>query len=251
MLRKRLRKNIIKYSCILIGILGILFLVISIHKNYSTNEIEKNKLIKFSDCDRVKNANAPITPSSKLNDQNETQLVHALKNGLKKPFSTNAEFDARIDSFKNNYILVEVTETPYYQLKSLTHSKPYLIPEAVDMLNEIGYRFQSRLAEKKYNNFRFRITSMLRTEETQSNLSHRNYNASSHSAHLYGTTVDISYKNFYNIQKDTIESSFEAVQTLTKVLVEMRQECKLLVVREHKQSCFHITVVVCKPETEK
>jgi len=114
------------------------------------------------------------------------------------------------------------------------------------MLNEIGYRFQQRLAEKKYNMYRFRITSLLRTEETQNKLSHRNTNATTHSAHLYGATVDISYKNFYNIQKDTIESSYEAVQTLTKVLVEMRQECKFLAVRERKQSCFHLTVVVCK-----
>ena len=219
-------------------IIGIIF-----HKHQYTIK----PIIKVSfQCDHIKFANAPILPSNKLNDQNEIHLIHAQKNGLKKPFSTNAEFISKLDSLKVHFILSEVSETPFYQLKSLTHSQPYLIPEAVDMLNEIGYRFQQQLAKKKYKNYRFRITSLLRTEETQNNLSHRNGNASLHSAHLYGTTVDISYKNFYNIKKDTIESSYEAAQTLTNVLIEMRRDCKLLVVREHKQSCFHITVVVCK-----
>ena len=247
MLKSRRKRNLaLLISIILIicsSIIGIIF-----YKHQLKNKPIFNV---SSQCDHVKNANAPISPSKKLNDQNEIHLIHAQKNGLKKTFDTNAEFLSKLDSLKNKFILVEVTETPYYQLKSLTHSQPYLIPEAVDMLNEIGYRFQQRLAEKKYNNYRFRITSLLRTEETQNNLSHRNSNASSHSAHLYGTTVDISYKNFYNTKKDTIESSYEAVQTLTKVLIEMRQECKFLAVRERKQSCFHITVVVCKSNENK
>jgi hypothetical protein len=71
------------------------------------------------------------------------------------------------------------------------------------------------------------------------------------SCHLYGTTVDISYKNFFNTKTDTLESSWEAIQAMTKVLVEMRKECKLLAVRERHQSCFHITVVCCKPEPKK
>ena len=205
----------------------------------------------FSECDHVHFANSPISPSNKLNDPNEIHLIHAQKNGLKKPFTTTEDFYAKIDSLKRNSILIEVTENKFYQLKSLSHSVPYLIPEAVDMLNEIGFRFQKRLQEKKYHNFRYRITSLTRTVETQNKLSHCNGNATLHSAHLYGTTVDISYKNFYNTEKDSIESSYEAVQALTNVLVEMRQECKFLAVRERHQSCFHITVVVCQPLSDK
>jgi hypothetical protein len=242
MLKRSRKRN----QTLLTGIVLIIFSGIIVTKIYK----HKSK-IKYTPgvstlCDHVKYANAPISPSNKLNDLNDIHLIHAQKNGLKRTFATNEEFLLKLDSLKNNLILFEVVETPYYQLKSLTHSQPYLIPEAIDMLNEIGYRFQQRLAEKKYNMYRFRITSLLRTEETQNKLSHRNTNATAHSAHLYGTTVDISYKNFYNIQKNTIESSYEAVQTLTKVLVEMRQECKFLAVRERKQSCFHLTVVVCK-----
>jgi len=232
---------LIEFSTLLLG--GIIFY------NLYTVKISRTK--DFYECDHVHFADAPISPSDKLNDPNEIHLIHAQKNGLKKPFTTNEDFFSKIDSLKHKSVLIEVTENKFYQLKSLSHSEPYLIPEAVDMLNEIGYRFQKRLKEKKYNNYRFRITSLLRTIETQNSLSHFNHNATQHSAHLFGTTVDISYKNFYNTKTDTIESSYEAVQTLTKVLVEMRQECKFLAVRERKQSCFHITVVVCQPVSDK
>lgn len=205
----------------------------------------------FSECDHIHFANAPITPSDKLNDPNELHLIHAQKNGLKKPFTTTEDFYAKIDSLKRNSILVEVTENKFYQVKVLHHSVPYLIPEAVDMLNEIGFRFQKRLQEKKRHNYRFRLTSLTRTEETQNSLSHCNGNAAAHSAHLYGTTCDISYKNFYDTNTDSIESSMDPILAMTYVLVEMRKECKLLVVRERHQSCFHITVVVCKPISEK
>ncbi len=116
------------------------------------------------------------------------------------------------------------------------------------MLNEIGFRFQERLKEKKYD---FRITSILRTVGAQSKLGKRNGNAIGHSAHIYGTTLDISYKNFYNTKKVTIESKMEPILAITKVLTDMRKECKLLVVRDRHQSCFHITVVVCRPPINK
>ncbi len=250
MLRKRQKQNkkSLKFIFILTGtILVILLGVTYFHFEYT--KISKAK--DFSECNHVMYADASIRPSDKLNDPNEVQLPIAEKNGLRKPFNTTEEFEAKIDSLKRASVLIEVTDNKFYQLKTLSHSKPYLIPEAVDMLNEIGFRFQKKLHEKKYNNYRFRLTSMLRTEETQSKLTHCNRNATQHSAHLYGTTVDISYKNFYNTKKDTVESSYEAVQTLTKVLVEMRQECKFLAVRERHQSCFHITVAVCQPISNK
>lgn len=202
------------------------------------------------ECDKIHFANAPIEPSSFLNDKNDIHLIHAEKNGVKPIFSSDDDFKNRIVNLENQSILVKLTDNKFYQLKSLNYSQPYLIPEAVDLLNEIGYLFQEKLTEKKYKIYKFRITSLLRTEEQQSKLSHRNSNATSHSAHLYGTTFDISYKNFVNTANDSIESSYEAVQTLTKVLIGMREQCKMLAVRERKQSCFHITVVVCKPINE-
>lgn len=225
----------------LVLMLGLLFFL----KNVNLEKVPS----RYSGCNQVLNATVPILPASVLNDKNDLHLLHAQTNGLKQPFDSNGVFERRMPEMLEKHILAEVKENQYYKLKKLTHSHPYLIPECIEMLNEIGARFQARLKEKKYPHYRFRITSLLRTEETQNKLSKRNGNATGHSAHLYGTTVDISYKNFFNVQKDTLESSYEAVQTLTKVLVEMREECKFLAVRERKQSCFHLTIVLCKPLT--
>ncbi len=216
-------------------------------------QIAKVEKIKpnVPDCDHIRFANVPIKPSGKLNDINDVQLVHAMKNGVKKPFKTDKELLADIEKLKRRSILLEVVENNFYQFKNITHSQPYLIPEAIDMLNEIGYRFQKKMEAKKKNYFKYQITSLLRTEEEQTKLHHRNGNAASHSTHMYGTTVDISYKDFFNIKINKKESSFDAVQAMTKVLIEMRQECRLLCVRERHQSCFHITVVVCKPQVHK
>lgn len=238
-------KKIIFYSVIvLIFCLFIFF----IFKHFSS--VTDKKTDNYSQCDQVRNASAPITPSKVLNDKNDVQIIHAQTNGIKQPFATNADFDSLISEMVLTNRLVEVKDCKYYHLKTLKHSHPYLIPEAVNMLDEIAYRFQEKLKEKKLGNYCFFLTSLLRTVETQAKLSHRNTNAVDHSAHYYGTTIDISYKHFYNLDNDSIEPSWEVIQELTKTLVEMRQQCKLLAVRERKQSCFHITVVVCKPEAE-
>lgn len=233
--------------------IGLLFSIIIASYFSLTYKKEKSeiKIIpnNYTDCNHILNASAPITPASILSDKNDIQLIHAQKNGLKKPFDTNAEFDSLIPSMVAKYDLVEVKDCRLYHLKSLKHSHPYLIPEAVYMIDEIAIRFQQKLKEKKLGNYCFFLTSLLRTIETQEKLSHRNGNASEHSTHMYGTTVDISYKHFYNLDNDSVVPSWEIIQELTKTLIEMREECKLLVVRERKQSCFHLTVVVCKPET--
>ena len=203
---------------------------------------------KNSECDHVRFPSAPITPSNELYDRNDIHLLHAQRNGVVPPFKTDSSFNAQIERLLRESRLVKVTDNKFYQIKSLTYSQPYLIPEAVDILNEIGFRFQEQLKKKKYPNFKFRITSLMRTVEMQSKLCHHNRNATkSQTAHLFGTTVDISYKDFYNTDKDTIQSSYEAVQALTQTLIAMRMECKFLAVRERKQSCFHLTVVVCRP----
>ena len=146
---------------ILFGLCLLLLLGISLTVYFFKNKASKAIV---SNCDPVHYANIPITPSNKLNDKNDIHLLNAQKNGLKKPFVTNADSDTLIDDYVRISILVELVDNPFYQLKNLTSSRPYLIPEAIDLLNEIGYRFQKQLKEKKYKNCRFRITSLLRTE---------------------------------------------------------------------------------------
>jgi hypothetical protein len=205
----------------------------------------------YKACNQLLNASAPIEPAEIIADKNDIHLIHAMANGLKKPFATNAEFDSTYKKMVEKYELVEVKDCHLYHLKSLKHSHPYLIPEAVSMIDEVAVRFQAKLKEKKLGNYCFFLTSVLRTQETQEKLSMRNGNASDTTAHYYGTTVDISYKHFLNLDNDSIVPMWEIIQELTKTLLEMRKECKLLAVRERKQSCFHITVVCCKPKEQK
>jgi len=212
------------------------------------NTVKKVLPNHYTDCNQLINATAPIEPANIISDKNDVQLVHARINGLKKPFESDAEFDSVYRKMVDNYELVEVKDCRLYHLKSLKHSHPYLIPEAVSMIDEIAVRFQQKLKDKKLGNYCFFLTSILRTQESQEKLSSHNGNATDTTAHFFATTVDISYKHFLNLDNDSVVPKWEIIQELTKTLLEMRKECKLLAVRERHQSCFHITVVCCKPK---
>jgi hypothetical protein len=219
----------------------IAFLFISITKKKNEPEVIA------IECNHVLHANAPITATRKLSDKNDIHLLHAQKNGINPPFATNEELELQIDSLLKNNILVELQSNDLYKIKRLRHSHPYLTPNTAQMINEIATRFNEKIKEYKVGDYRIMLTSLLRTEETQNKLSKRNVNAASLSAHYFATTIDISYKDFYNVEKDSVEGKWEAIQALSKVLSDMREECKLLALRERKQACFHITSVACDP----
>jgi len=134
-----------------------------------------------------------------------------------------------------------------YRLKNLTHSYPYLVPKAVALLNEIGERFQARLAASNLPPYYLMISSVLRTLESQQGLGMRNSNATHKiSSHVYGTSFDISYKEFLPLHEKRAPEGYcrhdMMRHPLAEVLTEMSDEGKCKVVRELKQACFHITV---------
>src|SRR5659263_336067 len=114
-----------KNKYILIGF-SILFLV-SLSLSLFLFHFPQNKnptYSNFKECDHVRFANAPIAPSNKLNDKNDIHLLHAMKNGLKKPFETDSAFYSQIDDLVRMALLVKVTDNQFYKLKSLKHSQP-------------------------------------------------------------------------------------------------------------------------------
>ena len=237
-----------KFLFLLISIFAVATIIVFI-KN---NQKDKPYKVRIKECDFTENATAPIFPTRVLKDDNNAHLMHARRNGLKEPFASNDCFHEQIKTLEKTYELVEVKPNKYYQIKPLKHSFPYLVPEAVDLLNEIGWRFQQKLKENEYEKHAFMVTSLLRTQETQRKLSRSNVNATDTSAHFFGTTIDISYKEFYHSKSKEVVQDPKLVQFLTDVMTEMREECKLMVVRERKQACFHLTVVVCaNPLDEK
>lgn len=130
-----------------------------------------------------------------------------------------------------------------FYLEPLTHSFPYLVPEASELLHEIGRRFNNALAERGGGSYRIKVTSLLRTPVTVKRLSRVNRNSTSESTHSYGTTFDISYSKFICDSDSDTHRSFEDLKNLLgEVLHDLRSEGRCYVKYEVKQSCFHITV---------
>lgn len=131
--------------------------------------------------------------------------------------------------------LVEVLADEGYVLNDMTHSYPYLTKEALAILRTIGSSFYAASGTKSY----FTVTSLTRTVETQNALRKRNSNAArDESSHCYGVSFDISY-----IRYDGKRAWNKKLTTaLEGILATLQKQGKIYVVRENKQSCFHITV---------
>lgn len=141
-----------------------------------------------------------------------------------------------------DYPLVKVRSCREYYVDELTHSFPYLVPEAAELLGEIGRRFNDTLAARGGGNYRIKVTSVLRTPATVSRLRRINRNATDSSAHQFATTFDISYSRFI-CDSLGVNRSFEDLKNLLgEILYDLREDERCFVVFERKQSCFHVTV---------
>lgn len=196
-------------------------------------------------CDFCKDAEAPIDSTGMLDDLNDIQLEHAQIGGLKHTFDTDSDFQAALDSLLTNDVLIYVEDCRYFKVDELHNSHPYLVPAAINLLKDIGVEFQKRLKSNHLKAYRFILTSMLRTDESQHKLKRYNRNATSESAHRYGTTFDITYNQFLDGDNPVYPPKVRTI--FTQTLIAMRQQCRFLIKREIHQSCFHMTVVVCKP----
>lgn len=129
-----------------------------------------------------------------------------------------------------------------YFVDSLTHSYPFLIPEAAGLLREIGQRFNDTIQARGGGDYRIKVTSVLRTAETVKRLRRRNVNATDSSAHQFGTTFDISYAKFICDSANTIPRTQEDLKNLLgEILLSLRDSGRCWVKYERKQGCFHIT----------
>ncbi len=169
-----------------------------------------------------------------FNDINSVQLPAAEALGI-KPITGPK------DAWRLSRPIVKVENCDEYYLEDLTHSVPYLVPEAANLLSEIGRRFNDSLEARGGGNYRLKVTSVLRTEGAVNKLRRRNINATSNSAHRYGTTFDISYVRFFS-DSVTVERSQEDLKNLLgEILKEVRDDGRCYVKFERKQGCFHIT----------
>lgn len=170
-------------------------------------------------------------------DLNDVHLAEAQKIGIEP-------IDNREEAGHASKKLVEIKTNDYYEVEELTHSIPYLIPEAATLLEDIGRNFQDSLYNLNASLYKVKVTSVTRTVEDVKKLGKRNYNASMSSAHRYGTTFDVSWARYTKIdEKDTLNIDNDRLKmVLASVLRDLKRDDRCYIKHERKQGCFHITV---------
>lgn len=171
-------------------------------------------------------------------DSNFLQLRVAEAIGV-EPMDSLSEVLNNIRSHR----LVSIESTPYYIVDELTHSMPYMVPQAQQLLNTIGLNFIDSLISKGYPPYLPIVTSVLRTGDDIKRLRRGNRNSVTNSAHQYGTTVDITYNRFQPLDKsqETVRFDANLKLILAEVLFDLKTEGKCYVKYERRQACFHLT----------
>ena len=172
-------------------------------------------------------------------DQQNVQILAANKHGV-NPVQNREEAE------HSKGKLVYVGSNPFFYVDKLNNSIPYLVPRASVLLQDIGRAYFDSLQIKGIPLHKIIVTSILRTKDDVAKLRTRNGNATENSCHLYGTTFDVCYNRYKQIQ--TRQQPRRQVQNdtlkwvLSEVLRDMRDRNRCLVKYEVKQGCFHITV---------
>ena len=197
-------------------------------------------LISFLSCSEEKELK-PIhykgSYTRDFNDLNDLHLQAAKKIGITPP-STRDE----VEKIKKK--LTEIKSCKTYEVEELTHSIPYLVSRAANLLDKIGENFRDSLENLNAPKYKLIVTSVTRTDEDVTKLRKRNVNSSANSAHVYATTFDISWVRYVKDDKSKIDLTPEQLKmVLASVLRDLKKEKKCYVKHEKRQGCFHITTI--------
>ena len=178
----------------------------------------------------------PMRYAGVFNDLNPLHVQSGQRIGI-TPLSSREELQSVRSKLK------EIRNNRYLEVEKLTHSVPYLTPEAADLLETIGKRFNGALRAKGMTEYALQVTSLLRTDGDAKSLRRSgNVNASSNSSHRYATTFDITYVRFKKLSRRGKNEHWDHLRmVLAEVLLSLRQEGRCYVKYETGQKCFHIT----------
>lgn len=168
-------------------------------------------------------------------DSNKYQYKWAEKYGI-------APIRSLGDAYRTRRPLVKIENCEAYGVDVLTHSMPYLVPEAAQLLKRIGYDFIDTLRMRGVDGYKIKVTSLLRTPASVKRLRMVNVNASDSSTHQFGTTFDISWSRFICADSSRTINEEDLKNVLAEVIQNLRKQGKCMVVFERKSPCFHITV---------
>lgn len=169
-----------------------------------------------------------------FNDSNYVHLEAARRIGI-------VPINCISDAWNIRRPIVKIESCENYYVDELTHSMPFLVPEAARLLDDIGRNFRDSLAARGGGAYRVKVTSVLRTPATVRALRRRNGNAVEESTHLYGTTFDISYSQFICDNDSLARTQEDLKNLLGEVMNDLRTRGRCYVKYERKQACFHIT----------
>ena len=172
-------------------------------------------------------------------DINDVQLATAQRLGV-APVADRAAAEHSKDK------LVYIGNNPYYFVKKLYNSIPYLVPRAQLLLTKIGRNFLDSQYVKHVRPSLIMVTSITRTKKDVADLRRFNGNASENSCHCYGTTFDISYNKYHAVQDPDLPPVHQTRNDtlkfiLSEVLNDLRKQGLCYVKYEVKQGCYHIT----------
>lgn len=223
---------------VIIGVAALVFMVLFI----SIITSEKHRKGKTIDEVSVPVLTRVEERSLKLH-LNEEHVALAKEYGIEKPITSAKDFmtDEEGNSSKND--LVKIVDCNYYIVGHLTHSLSYQKDFVADFLTELGQRFDDKLRDEGLIQYRFVITSLLRTLEDQRKLQKLNVNATPNTtSHYFGNALDICQTRFVTI--DSRESLYEyrLRNILARTILELQAEGKCYVVMETREKCFHITI---------
>lgn len=172
-------------------------------------------------------------------DSQQVQMESAKKYGV-SPVADHT------DATRRRQELVYIGSNPYYYVRRLGSSIPYLVPRAAVLLQDIGRTFYDSLQVKGVPLHQIMVTSVLRSKADVAKLRSHNGNATENSCHLYGTTFDISYNKYRTVEPPDEKRRRVRDDTLkyvlSEVLRDMRDQGRCYIKYEVHQGCFHITV---------
>jgi len=168
-------------------------------------------------------------------DKVDDYWMHSATHGI-QPLKFVRDIQSAVDSGK----LIPILPTDKYLVDTMRYSFPFAVPKTKQFIDTLAARFQAKLVNTRFHGVRFILTSLLRTKSSVARLVRYNRNAIKNSAHLHGTTFDLSYANYdFERPLDPTEAEY-LKEVLAITLFELRKEQKCWVTYEIFQTCFHV-----------
>ena len=138
--------------------------------------------------------------------------------------------------------LKHISSGESFYIGSLAQSKPLLTKRGQIILNIVANDFQRRLDDKGYKKKKIVITSMTRSVNSLKQIQ-ENTKEADITAHIYGSTFDISLQKFNPVERSPGEEPSQEilVQTLDETVVHLKRRGELVGMKNVEQNYYHIT----------